>query len=355
MSHPYTGLSATAFWRSGVVTADRDLFPGLYAPKFAIGIDTKIATMGSCFAQHISHYLRKTGCLVLDAEPAPRAMTPPVAARFGYGLFSGRYGNIYTSRQLLDLLREIAAGGADRQFVWEKSGRFYDAFRPTVEPEGMDSADEVLLHRDYHLERTAQLLRQTDVLIFTLGLTETWADRGTGRVFPVCPGVVAGRFDPALHCWLNLTHADVLDDLTRIRALLQRFNPGMKLLLTVSPVPLTATASGAHVLAASSLSKSVLRAAVGECVAAHEDVDYVPSYELITHPAAGGPWFDANLRHVSAAGVDRVMRVFLAAHGLAEADRTPETDPEATPDSPADDAVCDEVLLDAFAGGAPPL
>ena len=32
-------------------------------------------------------------------------------------------------------------------------------------------------------------------LILTLGLTETWENRATGRVYPVCPGVAAGRFD----------------------------------------------------------------------------------------------------------------------------------------------------------------
>jgi GSCFA family len=345
MSHPYTDLPAQAFWRSGVVSTDRTDWPGLYSPKIALSRETRIATMGSCFAQHIGPALRAAGCTVSDVEPAPKAMPDDIARSFGYGLFSARYGNIYTTRQLLDLLREIASGAADPRFVWEKAGRFYDAFRPNVEPEGLDTVDEVLLHRDYHLERTAQLLRQTDVLIFTLGLTETWVDRGTGRAFPVCPGVVAGTFKPAVHRLVTLTHSEVLDDLMRIHALLQRFNPGMKLLLTVSPVPMTATASGQHVLIANSQSKATLRAAAGECAATLADVDYVPSYELITHPAMGD-WFDPNMRSVSAAGVARVMGLFLAAHGLQD-----QTDSEAADceDPPEDTAQCDDLLLDAFA------
>lgn len=349
MSHPYTDLPAPAFWRSGVVTTDRGTWPGLYTPTITLTRDTRIATVGSCFAQHIGPALRAAGCTVLDVEPAPKAMPDDIARSFGYGLFSARTGNIYTSRQLLDLLREIASGVADPRFVWDRDGRFYDAIRPTVEPEGLDTVDEVLLHRDYHLERTAQLLRQTDVLIFTLGLTETWTDRPSGRAFPICPGVVAGSFKHSIHRLVTLTHAEVLDDLRRIHAMLQRFNPGMKLLLTVSPVPLTATASGQHVLAATSQSKATLRAAAGECAAALADVDYVPSYELITHPVMGD-WFEPNLRDVTAAGVARVMALFLAAHGLQDQPDAEAIDCEDPAPEPREDpAQCEDALLDAFA------
>ena len=368
MPHPYTDLPAQAFWRTGVVRTDRDTWPGLYVPKVTLTQDTRIATFGSCFAQHLGPALRAAGCTVLDVEPAPRAMTDDVARRFGYGQFSARTGNIYTTRQLLDLLREIAAGAADPRFVWEQAGRFHDAFRPTVEPDGLETQDEVLLHRDYHLERTAQLLRQTDVLVFTLGQTETWVDRPSGRALPVCPGVVAGVFKPAVHQLVTLTHAEVLDDLMRIRAMLQRFNPGMKLVLSVSPVPLTATAAGGHVLTASSLSKATLRAAAGECAAGVAGVDYVPSYELITHPAMGGTWFEPNLRTVSPAAVARVMALFLAAHGLQTATGADAATPsdadivdfppslpslndahEPDPGLADHSAQCDELLLDAFA------
>jgi len=354
MTHPYSDLPPRAFWRSGVTDADRLLFADLYRPAIAIRSETRVATAGSCFAQQIARALRGAGCTVLDAEPPPRAMPSDVAAAFGYGLFSGRYGNIYTARQLRQLLDEIIAGEPDPACVWTRDdGRFLDGFRPTVEPEGMDSADEVLLHRAYHLERTSRMLQEADVLVFTLGLTEAWEDTVTGRVHPVCPGVAGGQFDPARHRFVNFRVGQVVEDLTAIHAALQRFRNGMQMLLTVSPVPLTATASGQHVLTATSGAKAVLRAAAGEFVADTPGSDYFPSLELVTHPAAGGPWFDANLRSVCAAGVARVMEVFLTAQGLrpqaataatASAPDTPQEDEE---DS-ADALVCDELLLEAF-------
>lgn len=348
MTHPYSDLPPRAFWKSAVAEADRDSFPGLVRPRFAVDRDTSIATAGSCFAQHIARALRGAGCLVLDAEPPPEAMTAGVAERFGYGLFSGRYGNVYTARQFRQLLEEIAFGAdPDPQFVWERDGRFVDAFRPTVEPEGLDSPEEVLLHRAYHLERTAQMLRLADVMIFTLGLTEAWEDRETGRVFPVCPGVAGGRFDPARHVFRNFRHAEVLEDLHAIRALLQRFRPGMRMLLTVSPVPLTATASGEHVMTATAWSKAILRGAVGEFVADTAEADYFPSFEIVTQPASGGPWFEPNMRAVSAAGVAKVMGIFLAAHGLTETAAAPPR--KVKEEGETDDVICDELLLQAFA------
>ena len=65
-----------------------------------------IATAGSCFAQHIGRALRGRGLGYLDLEPPPAFLTEDEANRLGYGLYSCRYGNIYTVRQLLQLFQE---------------------------------------------------------------------------------------------------------------------------------------------------------------------------------------------------------------------------------------------------------
>ena len=54
------------------------------------------------------------------------------------------------------------------------------------------------------------------------------------------------------------------------------------MILTVSPVPLVATAAGKHVLVATTYSKSVLRVACEEVCQKAADVMYFPSYEIIT-------------------------------------------------------------------------
>jgi hypothetical protein len=120
----------------------------------------------------------------------------------------------------------------------------------------------------------------------------------------------------------------------------------VRFLLTVSPVPLTATASGQHVMVATMQSKSVLRAAASEMVARRDDVDYFPSYELIAGFQSEGRHFDENLRTVRRTGVEHVMRHF--ARGLGQDIALP---PVAAPvvkasvADPADELVCEEVLL----------
>ncbi|MCC6305349.1 MAG: GSCFA domain-containing protein [Rhodobacteraceae bacterium] len=359
--HPYAALPAAAYWRSGVAERRAEPGPDWVRPKWPVTRAMRIATAGSCFAQHLGRRLRREGFDVIDAEPAPALLPPALHEAHGYGIYSGRYGNLYTARQFRQLAEEAFGRRAMATIVWEREGRFVDALRPTIEPEGHGTAAAVLAHRRHHLDRVGDLLRAADLVVFTLGLTESWEDAETGTVFPVCPGTVAGRFDPARHRFRNLTVAETAGDLRALRALLHEVRPGRppRFLLTVSPVPLTATASGAHVMLATVHSKAVLRAAAGELAAECDDVDYFPSYEIVTNPWSAGTGYGANLRSVTEASVETVMRTFLAVHApgpaaaAPAAAATPAPAAGAVAAAPSDDAEamavkCDEELLDAF-------
>lgn len=347
MTHPYSDLPATAFWRTGVAETDPVALTGLFAPKFALTGDAAIVTAGSCFAQHVGRELQAAGMQVLDAEPPPPDCPAQVARAYGYGIYSARYGNIYTPRQLVQLIADALADRVDPADIWPCQGRFHDALRPMIEPEGFASEVEAITLRRAHLAAVRAMFAQCSDFIFTLGLTECWADGRTGRVYPTCPGVVAGTFDPARHHFVNLSMAEVLADLEAARVLLQRIRPGLRMILTVSPVPLTATASGGHVLAATARSKAVLRVAADEFAAAHADVDYFPAYEIVTNPAAGGRFFQPNLREVTPDGVAAVMQTFLAGYGLR---RAPEASPQPAQAAALSDdrIVCEEILLDSL-------
>lgn len=350
MDTPYSDLPPRAFWRSAVAEADPAQLRDICQPRFAITPGLPIATAGSCFAQNLRAPFRAAGLDVLDAEPAPRGLQAADAARFGYGLFSARYGNLYTVRQFCQLLADARDQATDRGAVWRRDGRYFDALRPSVEPGGLASADEVLAHRRHHLGRVQAMVKSAGLVVFTLGLTETWVDAGSGRVYPTAPGVMADPPEGAAIRFHSHTVSEVVADLALLMAALRAANPAVRLLLTVSPVPLTATASGLHVLQASVASKSILRAAVAEYVASEPASDYFPSFEIITNPAAHGRFFAPNLRSVTAAGVASVMQMFLAAHGLAETSPLQSTS-VVTADEPtdgADDVICEEALLEAF-------
>lgn len=368
---PYSDLPARAFWRSAV-SERAALDPGdVYVPRFRIGRKARIVTAGSCFAQHVGRTLKTAGYDVLDTEPPPPGMTPQTAQKFGYNLYSARYGNIYTVRQLLQLLDEAEGKVAPALPVWEKQGRFYDAFRPGVEPQGLDSPEDVAAHRKAHLAAVLEAFRAADVFVFTLGLTEAWVHTETGTVYPTAPGTIAGSHDPAVFSFRNYTYREIMPDFVEFRRRMMAQNPGIRFLITVSPVPLTATASGQHVEVATSYSKSVLRAVCGDLYDRFRNVDYYPSYEIITSQNARGAYYEDNRRNVSEQGVATAMGVFLAAQGGGKAGadaerpggrpgkargkkgggagrRKMQETPADDADDKADDLVCEEALLDAF-------
>ena len=337
--HPYAALPPKAFWKTAVATRHYADLEDLCGP-IRLAPSDRVATAGSCFAQHIGTNLAARGASYMDAEPAPEGWSHEDARRHGFGIFSARYGNIYTSRQLLQLTEEALDRRVPEIRVWEKAGRFFDALRPSVDPAGHADESAVLRLRDSHLAAVRRLLTELDVLVFTLGLTETWEANGDGTAYPVAPGTLAGEFDPARYRFLNLRYTDIHADMTAFRALLREINPAARMILTVSPVPLTATASGEHVLVASSYSKSVLRAVAADLAADHDDVVYFPSYEIIASHPGRAMFFNPDLRSVNLVGVDYVMRHFFhIAEGFGTA-----------VEIEADEPICDEEKLERYAG-----
>lgn len=325
MTHPYATQPEHAFWRQAVAepaARAAGLVDPVVAPAFGIARDARIATAGSCFAQHVQRHLRAAGVEPFVTEHAHPLVPPAVAQRFGYGEFGARYGNVYTSRQLLQLWQRAHGRFAPADDAWRApDGGWVDPFRPRVQPGGFASVSELRADRERHLAAVRTLFAGLDVFCFTLGLTETWVSREDGAAYPVCPGVVAGTFDPARHALLNLEVDEVEADLLAFVDALRGVNPGAKLVLTVSPVPLVATAGDRHVMVATAMSKAVLRVAAERASRARERVAYFPSFEIVTGAFHRGAYFADDLRSVTDAGVAHVMRLFLQHYlGVAPGD-----------------------------------
>lgn len=355
MTTPYSHLPARSFWRLAVPGRAPGQFDDLWRPKFALSPTDRFATAGSCFAQRISGSLLAAKHTWIDSEPAPAWLSDEQARQHGYGVFSFRTGNIYTGSLLRQWIEMALGMQPAPDEVWETNGRFHDPLRPAIEPDGYASAAECLHARQYTLQRIRDALARIDVLIFTLGLTEAWRNEATGIWYPMCPGALAGSFDGAVHHLHKLSYDQTLDDISKAFGHIRAINPNVRFILTVSPVPLTATASSDHVLVATTHSKSVLRAVAGTLAERDPAVDYFPSYEIIAAPPARGAFYDANMRTVSAGGVAAVMQHFFAGFEEEAANRAERLAPlpEADDDAGNDDA-CEEELLDAFAPEPPP-
>lgn len=347
----YSRCPDRQFWKLGVAGHDLQSISNVYRKRFDLA-GRKIATAGSCFAQHITRVLRNAGFSVLDKEPPPAGLGGSEANRFGYLLYSARYGNIYTARRLLQLAQEAFGqlSPDPTEIVWSANGRFFDSLRPGVEPNGLPTPDEVLAQRKDHLRRVRAVLTEADILIFTFGLTEAWTSLVSGLVYATAPGVVAGTYDPAVHGYRNFRFQEIYDDFVSFRTLVHSVNPGLRFLVTVSPVPLTATAEDQHVLTATVRSKSVLRAVAAQLYEDFEDVDYFPSYDLLSTPFLGPSYFEENRRNVSAEGVSAVMRIFLSAHLGEQAEHPGRDIAERSAEVSDEDVACEDVMLEGFAG-----
>ena len=97
---------------------------------------------------------------------------------------------------------------------------------------------------------------------------------------------------------------------------------------------------------ATSRSKSTLRAVCGELHEEFEDVDYYPSYEILTAQSARGRHYHKNFRNIRDRSVD------LAIDGFIDAQQTqPQADISTMPTAPSIDqnVICEDLLLEGFA------
>jgi hypothetical protein len=322
MSHPYSRVPDYALWRrafEGKRPADVD---PVVAFPFRISRTEKVATAGSCFAQHLSRSLTDAGFSVLYTEPGHPLLDEAQRQRFGYGVYTARYGNVYTSRQLLQLLQRALGRFSPADGCWNEGERFIDPYRPHIQPDGFSSLEELEADRRQHLAAVRRAMAELDVLVFTLGLTEVWLNRADGAAYPLCPGVAGGTFDASRHAFVNLGVEDVTADLSAAIALLREVNPRARVILTVSPVPLIATAEDRHALVSNTYSKSVLRVAAETAARSMDGVGYFPSYEVVTGGFSRGLYLAQDLRSVTEAGVRHVMSLFfrhVAEPGFAQA------------------------------------
>ena len=354
LANPYETQPPRAFWKSAVADRHPLEIDGLWKPKFTIGKGDSIAALGSCFAQHISRALVAEGYNWINAEPAPRGFSAADKIKYQYEVFSVRTANMYTVALLRQWMQWALLDAPVPDEVWCENGRFYDPFRPTIEPGGFRSADELVALRRQTLAAMRTMFENCRVFIFTLGLTEAWVNRIGRHVYPMCPGTAAGAFDADQHAFKNYNMIEIDTDLKDVLRLLNAVNTRARVLLTVSPVPLTATASADHILTATIKSKSILRAVAASVVDAFDHVDYFPSYEIVSSFPYRGDFYESNLRSVTADGVAHVMKTFLRSLD-DDADNVPAAallpsatiEQEVAGDSEVD-VVCEELMLEAF-------
>lgn len=261
---------------------------------------TPVGSAGSCFASEVAYRLQRLGYNYVVTQPNlhPKHRLHESCAKWG-ALF-----NLSSFRQLI----ERAYGEWEPpKITCPANAQGMRVFRdPWLEGVSYLHPDEVGPAHQALKVAAREAFDTVEVFIFTTGLAEVWRLRGSGETLARMPASApAHLLEPHF-----LTYEENLAELERLWTLWRLHNPSVKLILTVSPIPLNASFQGQeqHVIAATCESKSILRAAAGAFSRRHDDVYYLPSYDLVSY-CVEHPW-TADGRHVTRATVDRVMELF---------------------------------------------
>lgn len=100
--------------------------------------------------------------------------------------------------------------------------------------------------------------------------------------------------------------------------------PGARIVVTVSPAPMTETFTAGDVLAANTYGKSTLRAAAEDSARPRANVDYYPSYDAVLTSHRSLAYNAGDDLHVLDSAVRAVIEHFLRTYGVTAPHEHPE-------------------------------
>ena len=281
-----------------------------WQPSFQMAPDAQVFAIGSCFARNVESELLKLGVQVTSA--APNSELTEIRTNLQLGLLN-KYNPVSIHQEL--------AWAADhtpfpKQGFIESQGKYIDPYLRQQTRAG-DLA-LMQLRRETLKQYFAQVFT-ADLVIITLGLTETWYDLVTKLALTEVPSPRLLKEYPDRFGFKPLFYPECVTLLKSICSLLRQYGkPNLNIVFTLSPVALQRTFTGRDVLVANMMSKSTLRSAVGELVAKTDGVDYFPSYEaaMLSDPLV--VW-QSDQRNVTDFIVAQIIGEFTRRYGLQPA------------------------------------
>jgi len=275
-------------------------------PKFKLRSDDKFFAIGSCFARGIESSLIKHKVAVESAAPEFAKLQPANKEVSGLG-----FTNKYNTYSILNELRW--ALDPDVEFPRESivpltKTTWYDPHtNPTLEFADLKET----LRRRVLMQAVTKRIEGCRAVILTLGLAEVWRDVKADVFVNRTPIPSLFKTDPERYEFHLTSFAENWANLEAIHELLSHYgHPDIRIIVTVSPVPLMNTFSTMDIVTANTWGKSLLRAAAQEWAAAHSNVDYFPSYEIVQNSDRAAVW-ETDLRHVKGAAAQHVMNLFV--------------------------------------------
>lgn len=196
------------------------------------------------------------------------------------------------------------------------------ARRQSVAPESALQRDQYWYHYQLHstfvaenqtalmqqaesvVAETGKFLQRADFLLLTLGTAFVYRLKTTNAIVASCHKMPAQLFIKEL-----LSVGQVTESVTQLASCLQEVHPGLRILLTVSPVRHTKDG-----ITENQVSKSVLRVACHELAASLPQVSYFPAYELVMDDLRDYRFYQADMIHPTVTAEEYIWEKFTAAY-----------------------------------------
>ena len=247
------------------------------SPPRRIGLQSRIVTIGSCFAEVMGQRLANHKLTVLNNP----------------------FGTIFNPVSVAKLVTIALNGTApdENRYIERDSIWFHYDFHSSLYAHTQADLREKLMSR---LSQTAEAIRQADFLMLTLGSAVVYRHIETDKVVANCHKMPGAYFKKYLYPYEYLH-----DDLKRLMKTLHKANPKLTVLLTVSPVRHTR-----DTLPLNSVSKSTLRVVAHELTVWNDWVHYFPAYELMVDDLRDYRFYEADLIHPSSQAHDYIFGKF---------------------------------------------
>lgn len=147
---------------------------------------------------------------------------------------------------------------------------------------------------------THYFLKDTQWLLITYGTAWAYHRKDTGEIVANCHKMPADVFTKTL-----MEEEQIIDSFKSFYNSLKAYNPGIKIILTVSPVR--------HLkdtLELNSVSKSVLRVACHKIINRFDAVEYFPAYEMIMDDLRDYRFYKSDMLHPTTEAEDYIWEKF---------------------------------------------
>lgn len=208
-------------------------------------------------------------------------------------------GTVYNPASIESTIRLAVQGRAlTKEDLFCHGGRYLSFLHYT--DFSSESREDTLDRINSSTMMAHKFLAEAKILVVTFGTARVYRLKTTGEIVSNCHKLPPGYFTPGL-----LSADSVAEKWTRLLDDLQSFNPGIRILFTVSPV--RHWKDGAH---GNQVSKSVLFLAIEKLLSHPASAGYFPAYELLMDDLRDYRYYADDMMHPSGIAVDYIWEAF---------------------------------------------